>query len=535
MKNSPFCYASFDYSHESRLPVLTPEEAFEVDRFSIEQKKIESRLLMGWAGYASFLTLHRRKKFQKSCQVHILAGKGNNGGDGFALAYHILSSTTKSVRVWMNDNPQTANAHYFYDLCHLFVESQRFEVNPLPNIMSEDLKKTVVIDAIYGNGFKGNLDESIEEVFQFLNRQKKVFRVSLDIASGVYGNGDFFEHQPFSAELTLAFGSARIGHLLEPGIFFSGIVQVLPIGFYPSKDFILSRNILGEQIWRTHRVLKANKYISGELKVLGGSKGMEGAAIMAGYAFLKSGGGLVKIFSSSKAIQENLSKHPELMLHYQKNFENLEKDFLLALSKSKKQQYVLIGVGLLEIISEKFWQQLTQLTHVSVVLDASVLKQISPWANILKKRKFKQLVLTPHKGEAQALVQTKQNNMRELALEIVEQYAACVHLKGPGGILIENNFGQVHEIYINSKESQLAVGGSGDILSGMVASALVGDLDTMRAVATAIYFHKEASKMVLKKMNPSKKRSAKSKTALKDFFLPTDILNELPALIKEKE
>lgn len=550
-------YTSFDYSEPDRVPIFTPQEAAALDKFSIEKKNVEGKMLMAWAGYSAFQFLRKEKKFRNAQVVHLLSGNGNNGGDGFALAYHILASTPKAVRVWMHEPPLSKESRYFYNLCLQFQESNRLEVNPLEDIENETIRKAVIVEAIFGNSFHGQLDEKIEKIFILLNRYKKNYRVTLDIAAGIPANGDFFTHTPFKADVTLAFGCARPGHLLEPGIFYGGQLQVMPIGFFPSAQFQNRRCFLGDCQWINMRELHTHKYKSGELWILGGSKGMEGAAIMCAYAFLKSGGGLARVYSPSKAFTSVIAEHPEIMAQYEKKLDDLEASFLQALSAKEKKQTVVIGVGLKERLSKSFWQKLCALKNVSLLLDGGVLRQVASVANILTQRKFSDLVLTPHKGEAEALLQTaslqygqnaqarqEQNtesnikNIRKATLSIAETYQATVYCKGPGGLLAGNQFGEMSEIYVNSKSCQLAVGGSGDILSGISAAMLARDKDVLRAMRTAIFFHLRAAEKVLEKIalqnTISEKKLLKNDT-LRDFFVPTDILQELPLLIKEPE
>lgn len=533
-------YSSFDYTRQA--PILTPEESSALDIFSIEQAKVESRLLMGWAGYSAFSFLLRQKKFTDSQAIHILAGKGNNGGDGFALAYHILSSTNRAVRVWLEDEPRSEDAKYYFQLCETFTQGNRFEVSPLEDILKEEIKKATVVEALYGNGFKGTLKPEIEKIFHFVNANPKIYRVALDIAAGVLANADVFSHEAFNADVTIAFGSVRVGQLLEPGIFYGGKLKIMPIGFYPDKKFMVQRKFLQKATWKTARILKAHKYLSGELRILGGSKTMEGAAVMGAFSFLKSGGGLARIYSSSKIYQNSLEQHPEIMTHYEKNFEKLEKIFLQEIHASAKKQIVLIGPGLAEQVSSQFWQDLCQTKNISVILDAGALKQIAKVADIFCKRKFEHLILTPHKGEALALLngnaenfakEKAPQNVRNMAIDIAQKFNAAVYFKGAGGLLIHENNNALEEIYVYSKASQLASGGSGDILCGIIAASLVRDKDAFRALSHAVYFHVRAAEMVLKKIAAQKKLPKNNLDALRDFFVPTDLLEELPALVKE--
>ena len=101
------------------LPILDAHEAAAWDELSIQKHHIDSRLLMGWAGYAMFAALLRRG-LSHAAEVHLLAGPGNNGGDGYVIAWHILSATTLPVFIWQTGLPKSDDAEYYHGLCQAY-------------------------------------------------------------------------------------------------------------------------------------------------------------------------------------------------------------------------------------------------------------------------------------------------------------------------------------------------------------------------------------------------------------------------------
>ena len=215
-------------------PVLDHEEARKWDKLPIEKKGIESRLLMGWAGYSIFLDLCTNDSFKRSKNIHLLAGPGNNGGDGFVVLWHILSAFSKNAIIWLHKSPATEDAIYFYNLCISLKSIKNIEIRQFDELSIGVLKKNdVVIDALFGTGINKILPKFIQTILTQINEVSFIHKIAVDIPTGVYANGDFFSQTVFKADTTYTFGGYKIGHLTEPGILYSGKVIVQPIGLYP--------------------------------------------------------------------------------------------------------------------------------------------------------------------------------------------------------------------------------------------------------------------------------------------------------------
>ncbi len=485
---------------DRRFPVLTPEEAKKWDEISIKEKGVEAILLMGHAGFQMAQWI--QKNLKEITDVHIFCGGGNNGGDGYALAYYLKTLVDIPVYTYPIKEPSTKEAKYFASLASKVAERKLWSFFQERKSSSTSL----IVDALLGIGFSRELREDIASFIRFLN-QIPGRKLAVDIPSGVYASGDFFSHEAFYADYTLTFGGYKVGHLIEPGIFYVGELIPLPIGFYPI-EFSSFRRLRREKFsFPSLRKLSSYKYRSGSLLLLGGSPGMEGASILASYSFLKSGGGMAYIFSPSKDIKKGLRELPEALYRYYQEEKVLEKEFLTFLKRHlPKPLVVLLGVGLDFLPSQEFWKELLSL-EIPVIIDGSLLHKIRPLKDMLSSSSLSSLILTPHKKEAESLLGRKLQNIRKDALEIAKEYKAYVYLKGPGGILTSY---QEEEIYFFSHASSLAIGGSGDILSGIIASFLLRyPKDPLRALEEAISFHIDM---------------AEEKTPFqKDFFLPTDI------------
>ncbi len=513
-----------DFNHLSGIPVLNSSEAEKWDKYSIK-KGISSQTLMAWAGYAAFSKMWKQKRFRKIEAVHFLLGKGNNGGDGYVIAWHILNFFDLKVFFWQLSKPATKDAKYFYALCKRNHGPKLF-ISDINGIKKHHLKNALLLDCLFGTGFTKEIDPIVESVFKFLHK-KKCHKISIDIPSGVFANGDDFKHLPFTADETYTFGSYKIGHLIEPGILYSGKVTVFPIGFCPI-DFPMRRTLKRVK-WKSLRNSRSNKYSSGVLKILGGSPGMEGAAIMSAYSFLRLGGGLAKIYSTSKGIKKHLRNLPEMMFLVDEDFERLEKKFLEDIQKSSKENVVLIGVGLGEKLSVDFWEKLFSLKYIRLILDGSVLNQVYEIQKLFERHQNQVIIMTPHAGEAKKILGQEITNIREASLAIHHKYKACIYLKGPGGMIIfqgnDHNEKPI-EIYTASNQYQLATGGTGDVLAGILANMIYrySDSNTIektiqKALEKGLYVYFKLAQKITTKYTHSKYKN--------DFLMPSDMIKSL--------
>ena len=514
------------------FPILDGAEAAKLDEYSIHEKNINSRLLMGWAGYAMFLSLFHEIWMINSTHIHILAGTGNNGGDGYVLAWHILSSTNKNVTIWQLSNPVSDDAKYFFGLCNSVKSIKPLFINSIYDI---DLKNVsiksgdIVVDAVFGTGLNKPPSESLQIIFHKINSLKNIIRVSVDIPSGVYSNGDIFNHTVFRADYTYSFGSYKIGHLLEPGILNCGKLAILPIGFYPvdlvSDPYKLfkignsKRSIIRSYEIPPLRKQHGHKYDSGIISILGGSSGMEGAAIMSARSFLSLGGGLAKIYSNADSMKNTLLEQPECMIQSFSNQTSLEDAYVDSIIAKPENNVAVIGVGLQESLSQSFWARLLEIPDLNVIIDGSGLGQLAQSENLFKGHKLKNLILTPHKAEAEKLLEKNITNIRLASLEISEKFNASVYIKGPGGILILRTNNSLGEVYLMSKHYELSTGGTGDVLCGVIANMLL----RMRSV----YGVEAALKVYLNTAGRVVQNNFKNP----DFLVPSEIIQSLRSAI----
>jgi len=496
------------------IPVLDSIEAAQWDQLSISAG-ITSTTLMSWAAYSVFQEITHLDNFNNYTDIHILTGPGNNGGDGYALAWLLGTSVDKNIFIWKFQEPATRDSKYFAEICSKN-ESANIAINDISMFRSIDLSHTsIIIDAIFGNGLNKNLPDQIQKIITLINRNQKPLKVAIDISTGLSANGSIFNAEPFKADITVTFGAYKIGHLIEPGILYAGKVMVKPVGFISQLQ--PSRRLISPNAIPPLRKENSHKYKNGVAHIFGGSSGMEGAAIMAAYAFLALGGGLAKIYTTSLDLKNILSILPEIMVISNNDPKKIEDLYLDALENKTENSICIIGPGKAEILSSSFLQTILNI-DINVIIDGSSLKNIYSHRDLFRKQKSATLIFTPHLSEAESLLQKKITNIRDAALEIVNNYSSHIYFKGPGGFITFYPYSE--EVFVNSKEYQLSTGGTGDILCGVIANMLVRKMPVEKALESAVYLYsKSATKVSTSYTNNYKQ--------VRDFLLPSELIEEL--------
>lgn len=481
--------------------ILSAEQARFADQQTIEKYKIESAILMGWAGYAAFQFCLNKKFFKSIEKLYIFCGPGNNGGDGYVFAWHTLVSTDKNVCIIRTDFPKAPDAVYYAERVKNIGENKLFRdrleiINAVDFIPGKKFsnKTSLFIDAVFGTGLSRSLDKPISDIAVLYNKAK-VKKISLDIPTGISADGEILPGTHFRSLYTLAFSTLKTGHVTEPGISASGKIYVLPVGIV-SELHENKRRLSQKRKIAKLRKPEGHKYLSGSVHILGGSKGFEGAALLAGKSFLATGGGICKIYSDSSAIVKILSNSPELMVHAYRPFRKVCDDFITSLETAKEPCCIIAGPGLASKIHDEFLKKIFMASLRAIIFDGGLLRQISAFENLIKERDDSAyLVLTPHRGEAEALLGKKITNMYQAAREIRDRYRATVFLKGPGGVLISENKND-DEVFFASQNFSLATAGTGDVLTGYLASALCKNGDKFILAESAITAYLDAAERI---------------------------------------
>jgi NAD(P)H-hydrate epimerase len=462
------------------MKIVTAEEMRAIDRATTEKYGIPSLTLMENAGTAVAEFAQKHFDFESVCAI---CGKGNNGGDGFVAARKLHESGKKvSVIVLAKgrDDLRGDAAEMFKKLSMpaLWVAEEKDFTKPE---IEEALKSDLILDAILGTGFKPPIEGLARKAIEIVNTCKSPV-LSVDIPSGAYT--DSFlpgKAQGLMAQSdgVITFTAPKPVHVF--GQITQGPIAVASIG--SPRELLLEMKQLNLEVTVLQylnilfgrREPDVHKGDFGHILVIGGSLGKAGAAAMAGMAALHSGAGLVTI-ACPKSVQPTVASFaPEIMTEPLMETEtgtlaSMALDTIEKLVQNK--DVVVLGPGLSrhKETDELIYQLLPKLAETRLVVDADGLNAFAECPDKLRSEGL--LILTPHPGEMARLtgepIAEGHKERIELARKVAKQHHAIVVLKGHRTVTASPS----GTVWINmSGNSGMAKGGSGDVLSGIIASS----------------------------------------------------------------
>jgi len=417
---------------------------------------IEMYQLMQRAGESVFSLLWDRYSFAN--KILILTGKGNNGGDGYIIA-KLAVENDLSVKVFSICDPSELKGDAFKAYKDFVTVGGKIEEKL--DFADCDL----IVDALLGTGFSGELSDVIKSVSQQVNQAGKPV-ISIDVPSGIDATTGATSKYAIYADNTVSFIGLKQGLLTGKAkdyvgeLYFSGLgvdeefAKAIPsVVNHLSEQYLLNKKIT--------RKKSTYKNQQGHVLLIGGDKGMGGAIRLAGEACLRSGAGLVSIATHSDNVVSVLQGCYELMVHG-------VQDEIQLNSLIEKASVIVIGPGMGQSSwSNMLFKAICCYQDKIKVIDADAL-------NLLAKSELElqNCVLTPHAGEAARLLQCTnhdiESNRFAAVNKIVKQYQATVVLKGPGTLICQDK-----KININRSGSpSMASAGMGDVLSGIIGSLI---------------------------------------------------------------
>ena len=467
-------------------PVVTPQTMRDIEK-QAEASGISQESMMENAGKQAtgfILDFVEEQKIAKHALV--LVGKGNNGGDGYVIA-RILLRHGFTVQVWQllecEEFSLAKHQRKRFETCGGKVIDRGEQKKELP-------KEGVVIDAIFGTGFKGSLPPLVEAIICEVN-DSSLPCIAIDIPSGLDALEGSVDSVAIVAGATVAIEFPKIGYFVGKGFDHIGVLKTVPIGglepFLTAPQFVLLEepDVQGllPKIQRT-----CNKYTRGHVVGLAGSHGMAGSALLSSFGSLKSGAGIVHLLVPEEYAHEFALPPLEVVrVGYKK--EETEK-LLFWLEKASS---CFIGPGLSKECS--FILPLLQKIHEKkMVLDADAIAQIP---SLKGPYTFPNAIFTPHMGEVQKLLGTTNPEPLTTALlekcrVFTETHQAHMVLKGAPTFLFSK--AQPITIVIEG-DPGMATAGSGDVLTGILASLLAQGKSASDAMKLGVYLHALAGKL----------------------------------------
>lgn len=485
--------------------------------------------LMKMAGASAAQLMMDRMGVKADDTVAVLCGKGRNGGDGFISAAYLRQRGGNSSIILMDGEPRSADARAALKAAgEIGVTTWRYWESQ--RLADQKIRQSkFIIDALYGIGFKDGFLDHMAAFIEKINEEKAGRIMSIDLPSGVQGDTGRVINGAVKASLTVSFTTLKPAHVLFPAMDYCGETAVADIGIPPmlmAESPYLYETPEKEDVRRVLPKLSVseNKGGRGQLLTICGSSGMAGACAMSAKAALRCGVGLLKIAAADSIypIVSAQLNEPVFLPVRQAAGGTIDRVCIpYLLSQAEKASSILIGCGLgggedIRLLVESFLRE----SKAPMVIDADGINAVAQHIDILKEANAP-VILTPHPGEAARLlgaqVRDIQNNRIEFAQKLASGYGVVAVLKGaktviahPGGKTFVNTSGN----------AGMARGGSGDVLAGMIASFLAQGAQAFDAAVAGVYLHGLAGDRCAQALG-------------KISMLPTDLISELPALIKE--
>jgi hydroxyethylthiazole kinase-like uncharacterized protein yjeF len=479
------------------MRLSTAQQMREIDETAIEEIGIPGVKLMETAGRsvaevaADYLGEVERKR------VIIFCGKGNNGGDGFVVGRYLTEWGAK-VECFLLGKKTEIRGDAQVNLER--AERMGIAVAEIDSAeqLDPELQADLLVDGIFGTGFKGEIGGEIGRVVEKLNRLETL-KISIDTPSGLDCDTGKAASNCFRADVTVTLALPKLGQLVFPGKSHCGRIYVADIGMPREAvdDAEIQLNVLTPSEVTSmlpKRPPDGHKGTFGKLLVIAGSVGMTGAAILTSLSALKAGCGMVILGCPASLNDIFESKMTEVMT---KPLPEVRKKRVLAKRSLgeirqllKWADTVALGPGLGQHFEtvELVQRFVATLKH-PVVIDADGLNALAKSVEILRNRKTP-TIITPHVGELSRLIgysiDVIEANRIQIARETARNFGLILVLKGAPTIIAEPG----EEVWINpTGNDAMATAGCGDVLTGVIASCLTQGMKPLEAAVCGVYIH----------------------------------------------
>jgi NAD(P)H-hydrate epimerase len=446
--------------------------------------------------------LEKRNLFLSSCHTYVVCGKGNNGGDGFVIARHLLDRAAM-VHVFLlgriRDVKGDARTNLRILLRLLSANTERLSFQELSERSRFPAVKSpaIVVDAIFGTGFSGEVTGLYKRAIEWVNRSS-AYVVAVDIPSGVQGTTGSVSTTAIRANLTVTMALGKIGHYIGRGRDHTGELATTDIGIpksilrsFRDQAYLVEKVDVRRML--PTRPLSAHKHSVGKVFVLAGSRGLTGAPFMCAQSVMKAGAGAV-VLGVPRSLHLLLArKVTEVMVTPLE--ETTEGTIAHSAMKAIQEHIdwadvVVLGPGLSrQSETRKLLLHLLPMIDKKLVLDADGLYVVEQVKRFLRKRR-RPAILTPHVGELSRITGEKGESIEEfrvsMARKFSKEFNSVLVLKGaptvtgvPAGVT-----------YLNSTGNPgMATAGSGDVLTGLISGLLGQGMSEEDAAVSGVYLH----------------------------------------------
>lgn len=478
------------------MRVVTGTEMREIDRETIEEFGTPGLKLMEEAGKQTALRAKSLLNKTGERNVLVVAGPGNNGGDGMVAARYLHESGVP-VRVYLLDPEKlSGDASEQFERLKKLIDIESPSGKGVSDLADAVDWSDLVIDAVFGTGFSGEPKGAAKDAIDTINNYGNDV-LAVDTPSGVEADTGKVKGSAVRADETITFGLPKLGCVIHPGASYSGDVVVVDIGFpqevidRPGRLFLEQVDEIGLRLPK--REDDTHKKATGMVFVVAGSRGMTGAAAMTAESALRSGAGIVTLGIPSGLNDIMEAKLTEVMTVPISDTSRgtLAKDAHAEIRQAIKGfDIVALGPGLsTDHETVHTIKRLIEEIDLPVVLDADGLNAVQDDPGILKKRKAA-TIITPHPGELSRLLKVDTEEINEdrlgFAGNAAKEWGVTVVLKGNRSLIASLD----GLVYVNPTGNPgMASAGTGDVLTGIIAGFWAQGMGALDAAVLGTYLH----------------------------------------------
>lgn len=508
------------------MRVLSVEETRKIEMLANEYGVSYMQLMENAGSYCARII---RKTFENTNKrnVLVICGKGRNGGDGFVIARKLYENGYNvTVMMAMGLPLDELSSEMLSRVRAMGIQVVYYENSSTVEKYFE--KAHVIVDCIFGIGFKGHPNETCSTIFTKINKSHATV-VSIDIPSGLEGDGKNINESHVSANITIAVLALKPVHVLRPTVDKCGEIILAPLNIPERCYKEVSSSLFTvkqEEIksFFSKRNPQSHKGDYGTVLVLGGSYEMPNAVYFASQAAVNSGAGLVKIAmpaASYNAVAPKTYEQILVPLEHNKSGRISQNSIKRLEKELEKCSCVVIGCGMgVDDDTKAVTRFVIENSGVPVILDADGINCVKDNIDIIDSAKAP-IILTPHPKEMSRItgvsVEEIQSNRPVVVKEFIKKHECTLVLKGASTLVGNSKF---DDLYVNTTGNPgMATGGSGDILAGIIASFVAQKVDVFKSAIAGVNIHGVAGDKI------SEKYSMMGNT-------PTLMLNELPSVLK---
>ncbi len=481
------------------MNILSAAQIKEADLYTITHEPVASHELMERAGRACFYRILRLS--DEETKFYILAGKGNNGGDGLVIA-RLLAERGRKVCLFIVEHSTKTSPDFEFHFNKL-PQSAQLQINKITTAEALTIPAspdTLIIDVLLGTGINRPVEGLLKEVIDAINKLICPV-IAVDLPSGLIPDVETQEKQSIiRAYKTLSFQQMKLAFMFAENEIYCGEIEILDIGLdqgfmqsLPCSHYYLQRSYVASLLIPRNKF--SHKGSHGHALLIGGSKGKTGAIVLAAKACLRSGAGLLTAHVPARSEIILQTSIPEAMLSLDE-----EADFIRTLPDVGKYQAIGIGPGLgTDPHTQQVLKLLIQNATAPLVIDAdalNILAENKTWLAFLPANS----ILSPHPKEFDRIAGKHSTGFARLqsAKTLAVKHQLIIILKGAHTAIVLPN----GKVFFNSTGNpSLAKGGSGDVLTGILTSLLARGYEPVSAAILGVYLHGLSADLLIKKTN----------------------------------